>query len=134
MKEIKQKTITDISESVEKFTGEIESTYYLYGRLKATEPDKALKWLVAGCVFAWARARQNEGLKKKIEEEMRRQRLFLHQNFGLDIQKDGDPIRKRYDPSCWLGNLPPDLNGNEEKEAYIGYRINCLREFMESLE
>jgi len=135
MKEIEQKTVTDLSSAIKKVTGEIESARYLFElSRKVNEPEKTLKRVVTGCVFAWARANRNKVLKEKIEEEMRNQRLFLRRNFNYDFTKHGDLVRKRYDPSYWLGNLPPDLNGNEEKEAYIGYRINCLIGFLESLE
>ena len=85
--------------------------------------------LFAGAANAWRKAIQNQILKSAIEKEIRKRRVALHQMARLNIAKQGDPIKKRYNPNYWLGT--PAIQ--ENPQAFLLDRIASLRNFFGSL-
>ena len=86
--------------------------------------------LFAHAANAWREANHNPAIKSALEKEMRKRRLVLHQIAPLNISKDGDPIRKRYDPNYWLGT--EELRNNPK--GFLLNRIASLKNLFESLQ
>lgn len=87
--------------------------------------------MFAQVLNAWNKAYENPTLKTMIEQALRKRRQAMHQLARLDIAKYGDPVRKRYNPQYWLGEMPREFKGKEE--VYLLDKINSLREFFVSL-
>jgi len=85
--------------------------------------------LFASAANAWRKAVRNSILKSAIEKEIRKRRMALHQMARLNIAKQGDPIKKRYNPNYWLGTLAI----KENPQAFLLSRIASLRNLFESL-
>jgi len=85
--------------------------------------------LFASAANAWRKAIRNPILKSAIETEFKKRRLALHQTAPLNITKQGDPIKKRYNPNYWLGT--PAMQ--ENPQAFLLDRIASLRNLFSSL-
>lgn len=81
-------------------------------------------------LYVWEGVNSSEKVRLLIEEEIRQKRIILNQFATLDIGKDGDPVRRRYDPNLWQGNIPKQFEFN--KGGYILERSESLLQFLES--
>ena len=86
--------------------------------------------LITSAVDAWEKANRNLILKSAIEKEMKKRRMALHQMMALDIAKQGDPTKKRYNPDNWQKNTP---GIEENSKDFLLSRIDSLRSLFESL-
>jgi hypothetical protein len=73
--------------------------------------------LVAGATNIWNNLNSNSEIKVKIEEEMRDRRMALHQMAAIDISRNGDPVRRRYDPSMWMQSIPEYMKDHPKEFA-----------------
>lgn len=104
-----------------------------------TSIDKALSSYHAGeigdlkflgvAINIWNVVDSDQSLKGKAEQVMRDQRQYLHQLAGLNISKSGDPVKKRYNPSNWVGDMPKEFKG-KEKDFMIDKMLS-FRNFVE---
>jgi len=111
---VKEGVISDLGAAVESYDGgDIDS----------------LKMLARAC-NAWKKVNRNPQLKRKLEEEMRRRRQYLHAMAGLDMS-EGDPVKERYDPNYWVGKIPPEFKGKEGE--FIKDKIGSLSNLFQAL-
>jgi hypothetical protein len=110
-----QGAITGIKEDVEKFN--------------SNSIDTAA--LLHGVMSTWGDIYAVPELRTKIERGFREKRLKMRTYFEMDMSK-GDPIRKRYDPTLWMRNVPPELKSNPS--LYILDKCKSLLTFLESLD
>lgn len=82
-------------------------------------------------VNIWRSTCQQGILNERIAQEMKTRRIVLHQMTPFTLEKQGDPIRNRYDPNYWVGTIPPELRNNPE--LFLLDRIASLRNFFQSL-
>lgn len=80
----------------------------------------------------WGNLNSNPTAHSKIESGIRDRRMKLSSVFTLDIPRHGDPIRKRYDPTLWMRNVPQELK--QQPSVYILDRCKSLLTFLESLD
>lgn len=110
-----QSAITDIKEDVQKFNNNSIDT----------------PALLHGVMSVWGDIYAVPELRTKVEKGFREKRLKLRTFFEMDISK-GDPIRKRYDPTLWMRNVPPELKSNPS--LYILDKCESLLTFLEGLD
>jgi len=89
--------------------------------------------LFAEASGAWRKANRNETLKAEIEKAIRRMRLTIHQLAPINISEQSDPVRQRYNPNYWLGDIRKEFKNEEEIEKFILGRTQSLKEFFENL-
>lgn len=80
----------------------------------------------------WSEAIKNKKLNEIMSLDMQRKRFALHQMMNIDIKKDGDPIKVRYNPTLWLEKIPKEYEGREEE--YLLGKVKTLKDFFENLK
>lgn len=73
--------------------------------------------LVMGATNVWENLNSDSEAKMKIEEEMRDRRMALHQMAPIDISRNGDPVRRRYDPNMWMQSIPEFMKDHPKEYA-----------------
>ena len=84
-----------------------------------------------GVMTIWGDIYAKPDLRIKIENGLREKRLKMRTSFEMDMSK-GDPVRKRYDPTLWMRNIPPELTKNPS--LYVSDKCKSLLTFLESLD
>jgi hypothetical protein len=95
---------------------------------------QAHKFTYAGLYFdalvIWTGINNNPTLHKIVEEGLRKKRQEMATVFTLDLSK-GDPIRKRYDPSFWMDEIPRKMESDPSN--YVYDKCKSLLSFLEGL-
>lgn len=112
---LKEEAITRLDQTVTDFQDEKINSLQMFAQVLNT----------------WNKAYANPELKKLIDQEFRKRRQAMQQFGSLDIGRRGDPIRKRYSPQYWLGEIPEELKNKQE--VFILDRIKTLRSLFASL-
>jgi len=78
----------------------------------------------------WKAIKQDKELTKKLKAYFHQQRQILHELAPLDISK-GDPVRERYDPNLWVGQMTPEMKGKTEE--FFQDKMSSFRLMLENL-
>lgn len=128
MNEEEHPQVTEEQLLQEEVTNDIDMIIHAYEERKIAGMQ-----LLGGALDAWGKAHTNPNLVGAIEHAMKEHRQKMHQLAGLnDIQRHGDPARKRYDPKYWMETMPHQFKGGKE-EVFLLDRTKSLRAFLAGL-
>jgi hypothetical protein len=88
--------------------------------------------LVLGATNVWENLNSHSEVKVKIEEEMRDRRMALHQMAPIDISRNGDPVRRRYDPNMWMQSIPEFMK--DHPKEFVVDRCKSLLNLLEAAQ